>query len=1559
MFTRTLLLFGLCWACTNSYAQEKYRIDWQTHRLSSQFYSEGATVGDFNNDGAADVASGPFWYAGPTFQTKHQFYAQDPFDPHGYSNNFFAYCEDFNDDGWDDILIYGFPGQDASWYENPKGSQRFWQRHQVLNLVDNESPTFVDINGDGRRDIVCSSEGYFGFAEVNVQSPQSAWKFRRVSDKSAGGRFTHGLGVGDVNGDGRLDIIEKNGWWQQPESLDGDPIWTKHPYAFSQGHGNAQIFAYDVDGDGDNDVICSENAHGYGLAWFEQVATENKIDFRKHVIMGTQAADNPYGVVFSQLHAVELVDVDGDGLKDIVTGKRYWAHGPRGDAQPSDPAVVYWFQLQRDGDSAQEVRWVPHLIDDDSGVGTEVDVADVNGDGAIDVVVGNKKGTYVHIQKRATAPPQTAARISPRARDLSARPAAEGLPAGEGLEPKAAAKAITVPDGFHVQLAAGEPMVHQPIAMAFDHRGRLWVAEAHTYPIRAAEGEGQDKIIILEDTDHDGEFDSRTVFIDGLNLVSGMEVGFGGVWVGAAPYLMFIPDRDGDDIPDGEPEILLDGFGYQDTHETLNAFIWGPDGWLYGCHGVFTHSKVGKPGTPDDQRLPLNCGVWRYHPVRHQFEMFARGTSNPWGVDFNDYGQAFITACVIPHMYHIIQGARYQRQGGQHFNPYLYDDIKTIADHAHYAGNIRDHAWWGRDSAVAHNDTDAAGGGHAHCGAMIYLGDNWPVQYRGSIFMANIHGNRINNDRLRRVGSGYVAAHGEDILFANDRWFRAINMKYAPDGSVYVIDWYDKNACHRRDKEIWDRTNGRIYRVSFATPKPQAVDLAKLNFAELVELHLHENEWYVRMARRILQERMAQASARGRQASRHVEHAALSEIFTGHKDVKRRLRALWTAHVCGLLAAEDIGQLLEVDTHKSEYIRGWAIQLDLEDGQSAHLEKLAELARSDESSLVRLYLASALQQLPLEERWPIAEGLLRHGDDAFDHNLPLMIWYGIEPLVVEDPTRAIALAADSRIPLVRQFIYRRAAADPVAINDLLAALSKADDVSVQKMMLGEIAAAVSKQGRLKMPTGWPVVYAKLAAIDDQQVREQAQLITVKFGDSSIFPLLREIVTNKQAKLSSRQNALAALISGKDSELPPVLISLLDDAEMRAAVIRGLAGYEHAPTADAIIGKYASFAASEKSDAVLTLVSRVAFAAKLLDAVEKEQIPRQHLSAVAIRQIELLGDKALVEKVNKVWGTMRSTPAEKRAKIDALKKQLTPQVIARADLSHGRLVYDNVCGKCHRLFGSGGDIGPDITGSNRADLDYTLQNMIDPNALIGKDYQATQILTGDGRVITGLLKEENDSAIVIQTANEKLVIDKADIEERTLSKVSMMPEGQLDQMKPAEVRDLIAYLASPTQVPRPGEGPMFDQKSGKVSGAIEGESMKVLNKTAGDAQPQGMSGFKADRWSGANHLWWTGAKKGDRLEVAIPASQAGEYEVFVAMTKARDYGIVKLGINGHAIEQEFDLFNGPAVISTGVVSLGVHKLQAGDNRLTVEIVGANPEAVKSFMFGLDYVYLAAK
>jgi putative membrane-bound dehydrogenase-like protein len=575
-----------------------------------------------------------------------------------------------------------------------------------------------------------------------------------------------------------------------------------------------------------------------------------------------------------------------------------------------------------------------------------------------------------------------------------------------GLSAEEAARSMDLPEGFSVTLAASEPDVVRPIAFAMDERGRLWVVEGHTYPERAPEGEGRDRILIFEDTNGDGSLDKRTVFMEGLNLVSGIEVGFGGVWVGAAPYLLYIPvDEDGIS-PAGEPEVLLDGWGYQDTHETLNSFRWGPDGWLYGVHGVFTHSNVGKPGAADEQREPINAGVWRYHPVRHEFEVFAHGTSNPWGIDFNDYGHPFITVCVIPHLFHVIRGARYHRQGGEHFNPYTYDDIPTIADHVHWVGDRGPHAGNFRSGR--------AGGGHAHAGAMFYLGNEHWGQDRSSIFMNNLHGVRVNTDRIERKGSGYTATHGEDFLLTNDSWSQWLNYRYGPDGAVFAIDWYDKNQCHHPDPEVHDRTLGRIFRISHEDDEWVQTDLASRSSLELVELQLHTNDWYVRQARRILQERGPDGEV----------HQALWRILEDHPEVPRKLRALWALHVTQGISLEELEDLLE---HQSEYIRGWAVQLLTETGQpsGAVISRFNEMAHEDPSAMVRLHLASALQQIRPASRWEMLEGLYSHGEDADDHNLPLMVWYAAEPAVELDMDRAMSLALTTGLPDILSYTIQR------------------------------------------------------------------------------------------------------------------------------------------------------------------------------------------------------------------------------------------------------------------------------------------------------------------------------------------------------------------------------------------------------------------------------------------------------------------------------------------------------------------------------------------------------
>ncbi|MCH7987977.1 MAG: VCBS repeat-containing protein, partial [Planctomycetes bacterium] len=352
-------------------------------QLTDVYYSEGANFGDLNRDGVMDIVYGPFWFQGPDYKTKHEIYPAIPQNTNGYADNFFSWIYDFNGDGWNDVFVVGFPGTPAYVYENPKrkGIDQNWTKHEVFDWVSNESPFFGNFVGDERPELVCTRDGYFGYAVVDWAKPFSKWTFHKVSKQVATPKFGHGLGVGDIDGDERLDLITKDGWFQQPKSLADDPQWTFHKVAFAP-RGGAEMYAYDVDGDGDNDVITSLSAHAFGLAWFEQIIEDGNRTFRKHLIMGSKKEENRYGVLFSELHTVNLVDMDGDGLKDIVTGKTYWSHhkqSPLWDAG----AVVYWFKLVR---NKEGVDWIPILADGESGVGRQVSVGDVNGDTLPDIV---------------------------------------------------------------------------------------------------------------------------------------------------------------------------------------------------------------------------------------------------------------------------------------------------------------------------------------------------------------------------------------------------------------------------------------------------------------------------------------------------------------------------------------------------------------------------------------------------------------------------------------------------------------------------------------------------------------------------------------------------------------------------------------------------------------------------------------------------------------------------------------------------------------------------------------------------------------------------------------------------------------------------------------------------------------------------------------------------------------------------------------------------------------------------------------------------------------------
>jgi len=407
-YKTVMLLFALALA-----AQAEERA-FKRIQITDKFWSEGANFGDFNRDGKMDVASGPFWYAGPDFKQRHEYRpATATFTneagqviegfqgalgrKNAYSDNFFTFVYDFNADQWPDILIIGLPNKPATLYLNPKGKSGHWPAHQVFDAVDNESPGFTCIDGCGKPELICHKDGYLGFAKADWSDPTKPWTFHRISPKGKWHKYSHGLGVGDVNGDGRMDMLVSEGWWEQPASLAGDPQWKCHPFTFAEA--GAQMYAYDVNGDGLNDIITALHCHKHGLVWWEQVRKDGEISFVQHTIMGNKPEDSKHGLCFTQPHAIALFDMNADGLQDIIVGKRFWAHGPTGDIDPNAPAVLYWLELVRGPNKTAD--FVPHLVDDNSGVGTQVVAGHISGKGKLgDIVVGNKKGTFVFLQDK-------------------------------------------------------------------------------------------------------------------------------------------------------------------------------------------------------------------------------------------------------------------------------------------------------------------------------------------------------------------------------------------------------------------------------------------------------------------------------------------------------------------------------------------------------------------------------------------------------------------------------------------------------------------------------------------------------------------------------------------------------------------------------------------------------------------------------------------------------------------------------------------------------------------------------------------------------------------------------------------------------------------------------------------------------------------------------------------------------------------------------------------------------------------------------------------------------
>jgi putative membrane-bound dehydrogenase-like protein len=908
------------------------------------------------------------------------------------------------------------------------------------------------------------------------------------------------------------------------------------------------------------------------------------------------------------------------------------------------------------------------------------------------------------------------------------------MPAAE-----AAAK-LKLPLGFTATVFAHEPAVQNPIATAWDKKGRLWVAENYTYAERSVRFDLslKDRVLILDDGDGDGVAECRKVFTDEVQMLTSVELGRGGVWLLCPPQLVFLPDANGDDVPDGPPQVMLDGFtvAKDNYHNFANGLRWGPDGWLYGRCGHSCPGRLGLPGTADEARVPMDGGIWRFHPERRVVEVLCHGTTNSWGHDWDAQGELFFINTVNGHLWHMMPGAHLLESFGLSENPRVYERLDTIADHFHFdtKGSWQD----SRDGKA--NDL---GGGHAHVGMMICQEPSWPQQFQGRLLTLNMHGRRANVERLERLGAGYVGRHEPDAFLSADPWFRGTEISIGPDGCAYMVDYSDTGECHEATGV--HRESGRIYRIKHGAGVPRA-----------------------------------------------KEDFVTPRCLAGSGSLPQ----LWKDYQAGQTSAASLRQLLATAT--DEHLRAWAVRLltdswplDTLMGQrpqrseAATAEDIAALitaTEKDSSGLVHLVLASALQRLPQDRRAALATALVRHSDYAADRHLPSLVWYGIHPLPAEAVVR---ISSASQWPALHRWAARLAfSGTHKEAQDLLLSAQGIDTAAV----LDGMAQALNGQRRAPKPDQWETFAARArnpAAV---------QSLSAVFGEGRALSELVKVVKDSKADTPSRQQALRTLIDAQAPELRTLCESLLDVRMLNTTAVRGLATFEDPALGKQLAQRYRKFYPAERPTVLEVLLSRPAWAAALLDAVgtEKHQVAKTDLTAVHARQILSFKDEALCQKLRSVWGDLRESSADKAKLIHEWRTKLTPAVLAQADLNAGKTLY-GICAACHTLYGQGGKIGPDLTGSGRANLDYLLENILDPSGVVSADYRMTQLKLKDGRSLSGVVVQRNAQSLTLRQITEESNVPLADIASEEPSTLSLMPEGLLTALTTEQVRDLLGYL----------------------------------------------------------------------------------------------------------------------------------------------------------------------
>jgi glucose/arabinose dehydrogenase/mono/diheme cytochrome c family protein len=869
-----------------------------------------------------------------------------------------------------------------------------------------------------------------------------------------------------------------------------------------------------------------------------------------------------------------------------------------------------------------------------------------------------------------------------------------------------------------VELAACEPDVVNPTAMTFDERGRIWVCESLEYP-RRSPGPGKDRVKILEDKDHDGRFETVKIFAEGLNIPCGVVHGNGGVYVTNSPDVLFFKDTDGDDKADTR-EVLFTGFGREDTHELPNSLTWGPDGWLYGMNGVFNPARVTSPA--DGKTYEFTCAIWRYHPVTKKFELFAEGTSNPWGLDFNRQGDWFLSCCVIDHMFHMTQSGYYLRQGGPY--PPMTVHLPSITTQNHQKA--------------------------AYAGLVIYDADAYPEAFRGKLLMGNLHGSAINTDVLTRNGSTYKQANEPDFLQANDAWFMPVSQKIGPDGCVYVMDWYDRYHCYQdanRDSPGLDRIKGRIYRISYNnTPLARPFDLGKASNEQLLKHLSHPKVWWRRMAQRILNEKFEPGMVPT------LQKMALDPKLPNNA----HMHALW------LLVSR---KAVEPSFHEQVLAsadaptRNWGVRAigQMEEVEPQIYEKLRTLATNDPSPDVRVQAAVAAGRLSKPDPLPVLLAMLTSEANANDPLIPNILYNNLKPFAARRGKEILAFI--DRTPVAQDAFARTTAR---WIRDAINASGRppVEIVADLKKVIGNdpwkdddrlhqgLQSVINALDAVNLPRGKRADLFDISlrhrvgevAAGTSPARIAATIIALWWNDPAAVQASRRIIADSKADASLRAQMMRAMAERRDAADTEAFSRLATDdnvpIRIRQQAIDVLASVGGVDAATSLVAGYGAMH-PELKPAVLNALTRLkTSAAVLLDAVAAKKVPLSDLNANQVRQVHALGDAALSKRITDLWGVVKTERDPERVKIVEQYRQVVRD--HKGDAAAGMKVFEAKCAQCHTIYGKGGQVGPDITGVGRETLDAILTNVIDPNLVIGAPYFVHIARTKDGNSFNGLL-----------------------------------------------------------------------------------------------------------------------------------------------------------------------------------------------------------------------------